>query len=177
MTSSPLRAAGRLIGMCALSLCAWSQPAAAIDLDDGRPGALPTEPLPAPRDHFAPVHGKPAALSDEEWAGVQASARTSTDPAHEVARQVDYLQYQKLYFQWNTEKTTQSAHARQLARQLMQGLPRKVAEGFVGAEQAEQTLEQLVDFVEPDPLRQERLLARERRRLPPQPAAPAAFGQ
>ena len=177
MTSSPPRTWRRLIGMCALSICAWSQPAAALDLDDGRPGVLPTEPLPVPRDHFAPVHGKPAFLSDDEWAGVQASARSSADPTHEVARQVDYLQYQKLYFQWSTEKTTQSAHARQLARQLMLGLPRKVAEGLVGAEQAEQTLEQLVDFVEPDPLQQERLLARERRRLPPQPSAPAAFGQ
>ena len=177
MTSSRLRSARRFISLLALSAIAFSRVAFAIDLDDGRPGAPPAAPLPAPKDRFAPVHGKPAFLSDEEWAGVQASARTSADPAHELARQVEYMRYQKLYFQWNAEKTTQPAHARQLARQLMQGLPTKVAQGLVGAEQAEQTLEQLVDFVEPDPLQQERLLARERRRLPPQPAAPAAFGQ
>jgi hypothetical protein len=174
MTSFRLR---RLIGLFALAAIAWSQAASAIDLDDGRPGAPPAGPLPAPKDHFAPVRAKPAFLTDEEWAGVQASARASADPAHEQARLVDYLRFQKLYFQWNAEKATRPAHARQLARELMQGLPAKVAQGVVGAEQAEQTLEQLVDFVEPDPLQQERLLARERRRLPPQPSAPPAFGQ
>ena len=174
MTSSRPRVLGLLVALSAIACC---QVAAAIDLDEGRPAPRLTDPLPAPKDRFAPVHAKPVFLTDEEWAGVQATARSSADPAHELARQVDYLRYQKLYFQWNAEKTTQPAHARQLARQLMQGLPAKVAEGLVGAEQAEQTLEQLVDFVEPDPLQQERLLARERRRLPPQPAAPAAFGQ
>ena len=191
MNSSDLRRARRFLGLLALSAIAWCgaapglaghgiawpQGAAAIDLDEGRPASEQASgPLPRPKDHFPPVHGKPDFLTDEEWAGVQATARSSADPAHETARLVDYLRFQKLYFQWSTEKTTQPVHARQLTRQLMKGLPDKIAQGVVGAEQAEQTLEQLVDFLEPDPMKQEQMLARERRRLPPQPSAPPAFG-
>ena len=192
MTSSNPRRPRRLFGLVALSVLAWCgaapgpsargvawpQGAAAIDLDEGRPASEEASgPLPHPKDHFAPVHRKPDFLSDEEWAGVQATAGSSADPTHETARLVDYLRFQKLYFEWSTDKTTQPAHARLLAGQLMKGLPDKVAQGVVGAEQAEQTLEQLVDFLEPDPLKQEQMLARERRRLPPQPSAPPAFGQ
>jgi hypothetical protein len=191
MSSSPTRRASRLFGLLALSAIAWCgvapglsghglawpQGAAAIDLDEARPPSQEASgPLPHPKDRFAPVHRKPDFLTDEEWAGVQATARSSADPAHETARLVDYLRFQKLYFEWTAEKTAQPAHARQLARRLMNGLPDKVAQGVVGAEQADQTLEQLVDFLEPDPLAQERMLARERRRLPTQPSAPPAFG-
>jgi hypothetical protein len=161
----------------ALSAVACCGTAAAIDLDDGRPAGRAAVALPRPEEGVPAVHGKPDFLTDGEWAGVQATARSTADPAYETARLVDYLRFQKLWFRWNEQKSAQPAAARRTARTLMQGLPTKVAQGVVGAEQAEQALEQLVDFLEPDPLKQERLLARERHRLPPQPSAPAALGQ
>ena len=191
MSSSPSRRARRFFAPLALTVIAWCgvapglsghglawpQGAAAIDLDEGRPASQQASgPLPHPTDRFTPVHRKPDFFTDEEWAGVQATAQSSADPAHETARLVDYLRFQKLYFEWTAQKTAQPDHARSLARRLMQGLPDKVAQGVIGAEQADQTLEQLVDFLEPDPLAQERMLARERRRLPTQPSAPPAFG-
>ena len=185
------RRPGRALLLCLLPVLLWTlgvhkgppggsalglQSAAALDLDEpGGDHDAASAPLPAPKDHFPPVHRKPDFLSDDEWAGVQASARAASDPAHETARLVDYLHFQKTYVQWSADRTAQPAQARQLAHALIRDLPDKVAQGVIGAEQAEQTLEQLVEYLEPDPARQERLLAQERRRLPPQPSAPPAF--
>ena len=149
----------------------------ALDLDEpgGPKGATASAPLPAPDDRYAPVHGKPHFLSDAEWAGIQSAAKSASDPAHETARMVAYLHFQKTYFQWQQLQATQPTAAHKLAWRLLHELPTRVAEGLIGAEQAQQLQARLIPTLTKDPARQAHLMADQAKRLPPQPSAPPAF--
>lgn len=131
--------------------------------------------LPAPLDRYPVVHGKPSFLTDEEWQGVQASARASSNPEQETARIVDYMHFQKSYFRWMESKDKDPKGARVLARQLLEQLPMQVRRGAVGADQAYALEYKLVEYLEPDAARRARLLYEQDERMPVQPKAPAAL--